>query len=182
MRDSVAVRNPLQAPFLVLWLAAAAAGAQEPAQVPTGLDLPGLVGLTLPEALQRLGPPGEMFAARGEEGWQDDVVFYYPSHLYLFWYQNRVWQARVDSRYSGGFLAKGAASAGTPAGGAEAGTQAALSMGWSREQVLSVLGPPMREIDGSLVYHLEDRGYPVRLRLYFREGQLADAYCFRGDL
>ncbi len=46
----------------------------------------------------------------------------------------------------------------------------------------ALLGPPMREIGDSLVYHLEDRGYPVRLRLYFREGLLADAYCYRGDL
>ena len=168
--------------LLPLWLAAAAAVAQEPVQAAPALDLASLVGLTLPQALDFFGAPEQMFSVRGEEGWQDDVVFYYPSHLYLFWHQNRVWQARVDERYSGIFLAEGA-KAGTDAG-AEAPKPAAriLAMGRSREQVLAVLGPPMREIDGSLVYHLEDRGYPVRLRLYFRDGQLADAYCFRGDL
>jgi hypothetical protein len=196
--------------LLPLWLAAAAAGAQEAAPVPPEadpLDLPSLVGLTLPEALEHLGVPAEMFASRGEEGWQDDVVFYYPSHLYLFWYRNRVWQARLDERYSGSFLAAVVGPVGTE-GGAKADREAAakagaaeadldktattaekaaaavkaLVMGRSRDQVLTVLGPPMREIDGSLVYHLEDRGYPVRLRLYFRDGRLVDAYCYRGDL
>jgi hypothetical protein len=137
--------------------------AQEPAR--QELDLPALVGLTLPEALARFGAPEQVFAARGEESWQDDVVFYYPDHLYLFWYQSRVWQVRVDELHAGGFLAS-----------------RALAMGARREEVLGLLGPPMRELDESLVYHLEDRGYPVRLRLYFRDGRLADAYCYRGDL
>jgi hypothetical protein len=165
-------------------LAAAAAAAQEralpqpdplggsapprgdlPAPERPALDLAVVVGLTLAEAFERFGAPQRVFADRGEEGWQDDVVFFYPGHLYLFWYQDRVWQARVDEHYAGGFLAA-----------------RALVMGARREEVLGLLGPPMRELDDSLVYHLEDRGYPVRLRLYFREGLLADAYCYRGDL
>jgi hypothetical protein len=152
----------------LLLLAAAAAVAQDPyppAAAPPELDLPALVGLTLPEAIQRFGAPEQVFAARGQESWQDDVVFYYPGHLYLFWYQNRVWQARVDENFAGSFLASGP-----------------LAMRRSREEVLGLLGRPMREIGDSLIYHLEDRGYPVRLRLYFREGLLADAYCYRGDL
>jgi hypothetical protein len=156
-------------------LAAASAAAQDaappqpsldpltPAQ--PALDLAAIVGLTLGEAFERLGAPQRVFADRGEESWQDDVVFFYPGHLYLFWYQDRVWQARVDEHHAGGFLAA-----------------RALAMGARREEVLGLLGPPMRELGDSLVYHLEDRGYPVRLRLYFREGLLADAYCYRGDL
>jgi len=164
--------------LLALWLTAAAAQAQVPSlpqpgtspplapdPATAGLDLPALVGLTLSEALEKFGAPQQVFCARGPEGWQDDVVFYYPGHLYLFWYQDRVWQARVDEHHSEGFLAS-----------------RALAMGLGREEVLAVLGPPMRELGDSLVYHLEDRGYPVRLRLYFREGKLADAYCYRGDL
>jgi hypothetical protein len=141
------------------------AAVDPPAQGEPALDLAALVGLTLPEAFERFGPPQRVFAARGEESWQDDVVFFYSGHLYLFWYQERVWQARVDEHHAGGFLAAWR-----------------LSMGAGREEVLGLLGPPMRELADSLVYHLEDRGYPVRLRLYFREGLLADAYCYRGDL
>jgi hypothetical protein len=141
----------------------AAADPPAPGQLP--LDLSALVGLTLSEALARFGAPLRVFAARGEESWQDDVVFFYAGHLYLYWYQERVWQARLDENHPGGFLA-----------------DRRLSMGARREEVLGLLGPPMRELGGSLVYHLEDRGYPVRLRLYFREGLLVDAYCYRGDL
>jgi hypothetical protein len=177
---SAAVRRLPAAWLLALWLPAAgwaqepslpgcnppsAAPGSPPAADPAGLDLPALVGLTLAEALGRLGAPERVFCARGPESWQDDVVFYYPAHLYLFWYQDRVWQARVDERHTGGFLAS-----------------PALAMGARREDALAVLGPPLRELEDSLVYHLEDRGYPVRLRLYFREGRLADAYCYRGDL
>jgi hypothetical protein len=151
----------LSAPLALLLVLAAASLAAEPAAVPDP-DLPALVGLTLSEALERLGAPEEVFAARGAEAWEDDVVFYYPRHLYLFWYQNRVWQARLDARYEGRFLA--------------------LSMGLSRAEVVAALGAPMRELPDSLVYQLEDRGYPVRLRLYFEEDRLVDAYCFRADL
>jgi hypothetical protein len=55
-------------------------------------------------------------------------------------------------------------------------------MGAGRGEVLAVLGAPMKELPESLVYQLEDRGYPVRLRLYFEEDHLVDAYCYRGDL
>ncbi len=145
---------------LALLLALAASSAQ--AQDVQSLDLPALVGLTPAEALERLGAPAEVSAVRGEEAWQDDVVFFYPQHLYLFWYQNRVWQVRLDALYQGGFLG--------------------LAMGASRSAVRQALGAPMKELEDSVVYQLEERGYPVRLRLYFEEERLVDLYCYRGDL
>jgi hypothetical protein len=125
-------------------------------------DLPALIGLTLEEVHQNLGVPVEVYALRGQEPEQDDVVFYYPSHLYLFWFENRVWQVRADSRFSGQVFA--------------------LSMGASRQQVIAALGRPILEFSDSLVFHIEDRGYPIQARLYFDEGGLTDVYCFRGDL
>ena len=149
----------LPAPLaLLLVLAASSAQAQEV----QSLDLPGLVGLNLAEALERFGAPAEVSAVRGEEAWQDDVVFFYPQHLYLFWYQNRVWQVRLDALYEGGFRG--------------------LAMGASRSAVRQALGAPMKELEDSVVYQLEERGYPVRLRLYFEEERLVDLYCYRGDL
>ncbi len=159
-----AAQTPAPAPALPEPSQSPASADPRPA-LPARVDLPALVGLSLAEALQRLGAPEQVFCARGAENWQDDVVFYYPAHLYLFWYQDRVWQARVDERYVGAFLAS-----------------SLLAMGANRQEALATLGPPMREVGDSLVYHLEDRGYPVRLRLYFREGRLADVYCYRGDL
>ena len=126
------------------------------------VDLPALIGLTLGEVHQSLGAPAEVYALRGQEPEQDDVVFYYPSHLYLFWFENRVWQVRADSRFPGQVFA--------------------LSMGASRQQVIAALGRPILEFPDSLVFHIEDRGYPIQARLYFDESGLADVYCFRGDL
>ena len=126
------------------------------------LDLSALIGLTLEEAYQSLGAPLEVYTLRGTEPGQDDVVFYYPRHLYLFWFQNRVWQARTDARYRG--------------------TVFSVSMGSSRQRVLEVMGRPFRDFEDSLVFHIEDRGYPVQARFYFENECLSDVYCFRGDL
>jgi hypothetical protein len=126
------------------------------------LDLPALIGLTLEEVHQRLGAPAQVYVLRGSEPEQDDVVFYYSSHLYLFWFENRVWQVRVDRRFSGRVFS--------------------LPLGTSRQQVTETMGRPILEFPDSLVFHIEDRGYPVQARLYFDEDGLADVYCFRGDL
>ena len=126
------------------------------------LDLSALIGLTLEETYQSLGAPLEVYPLRGTEPGQDDVVFFYPGHLYLFWFQNRVWQARTDGRYQG--------------------TVFSVRMGVSRQRVLEVMGRPVQEFEDSLVFHLEDRGYPVQARFYFENECLSDVYCFRGDL
>lgn len=136
-------------------------------------DAAGLIGLGPAEALRSLGAPSEVFAHRGEEGWQDDVVFYYPGGLYLFWYQSRIWQVRADARFTGSFLG--------------------LRMGWAREQVVAAVARPFRELDDSLVFFLPDASllpgsggrnlgtYPLRLRAFFRDAKLSDLYFYRGD-
>jgi hypothetical protein len=126
------------------------------------LDVPALIGLTLEEVYRSLGAPAEVYALRGETPEQDDVVFYYPSHVYLFWFENRVWQVRLDGRFSGEVFS--------------------FSMGISRQQAIAKLGRPILQFPDSLVFHIEDRGYPIQARLYFDEGGLVDLYCFRGDL
>jgi hypothetical protein len=126
------------------------------------MELPALIGLNLEEVHQILGVPAEVYALRGPEPDQDDVVFYYPDHLYLFWFENRIWQVRADRRFPGRVFS--------------------FSMGASRQQVIEKMGRPILEFPDSLVFHIEDRGYPIQARLYFDEDGLADVYCFRGDL
>lgn len=126
------------------------------------LDLPAMIGLTLEEAYQSLGSPAELYVVRGKEPAQDDVVFYYADHLYLFWYENRVWQVRADGRFTG--------------------TVFSLPMGVSRRRVTETMGRPILESEDFLAFHIEDRGYPVQIRFYFENDALRDVYCFRGDL
>ncbi len=132
-----------------------------------------LIGMGLSDAFATLGAPAEVFAFRGAENRLDDVVFYFASNLYVFWYENRIWQVRADGRYGGAFLG--------------------LRMGWTREQVVAAVGRPFQEVAESLVFFLPDasllpgaggrnRGlYPLRLRAFFQEGKLADLYLYRGD-
>jgi hypothetical protein len=150
--------------------AASAAGPAAAAAVPDPLSY---IGITLAEASVALGTPAEVFSYRGGEGWQDDVVFFYPSHLYLFWFRNRVWQVRVDAKYVDVFLG--------------------LRIGMARDEVISAVGRQYQELPDSLVFFLADasllvgtdgrsRGaYPLRLRAFFGDGKLSDAYLYRGD-
>lgn len=127
-----------------------------------GAHPPGsLLGLTLAQATADFGAPAEVFPVRGKAAWQDDVVFYYPDHSYLFWFRNRVWQVRVDRRFKGTILG--------------------LQMGDSRQKVEKVLGTPFHVGGSSEIFILPDRGFPVRARLFFTDNKMSDLYVYRGD-
>ena len=124
-------------------------------------DISRYIGMEPGEAIAALGAPAEIFPLRGDAAGEDDVVFYYPRHLYLFWFGNHVWQVRLDRRYEGEILG--------------------LKMGARRQEVLALLGSPLAEPEDTLIFQLTDRGYPVRLRLFFSTDGLNDVYCDRGD-
>lgn len=129
------------------------------------LDPLPLIGMDARAVYERLGPPLQLYTHRGASAEQDDVVFFYPQHLYLFWFDSRVWQVRFDEGFTG--------------------TVFGLRIGASRGQVREVMGRPIREEreeEQALFFHLEDRGYPVQAGFYFAQGRLVDVYCFRGDL
>ncbi|MDR3247824.1 MAG: hypothetical protein LBT39_03470, partial [Treponema sp.] len=70
-----------------------------PAQsaVPDG-DPEAFIGLTLEGLFARFGVPREVYALRGQEEWQDDVVLVYPQgDFYVF--RDRVWQVGVPSAH-----------------------------------------------------------------------------------
>jgi len=119
------------------------------------------LGLGLAEALARFGVPDTVFAVRGAEAWQDDVVFSYASGLSLFWFGDRLWQIRFAAPYAGSIYG--------------------LSIGDPADRARSSLGEPYDAPEGELVYRLPYQGYPVRLRLVVKEGRFADAYLYRAD-
>jgi hypothetical protein len=153
--------------FICLALPANAQNAGSTAKQQT-LAAPELLGFQLSQAYGSLGAPDHVYSVRGAQPWKDDVVFFYPSHLYLYWYHDRVWQVRFDKDYDGTFLS--------------------LTMGLTREQVRSVLGKPLHIDTDWDLFQLQngspgnpDRGYPVRVRLFFSADRLSDAYIYRGD-
>jgi len=132
-------------------------------QIPqtTGKNSISWLGMDLETVYKEFGVPQEVFCYRADKNEDDNVVFYYKNHIYLFWFENRVWVVRFDKRFESEFLG--------------------LKMGMPREQVLEILGNKFKEADDSLVFYLPDQGFPVRLRLFFKENMLFDAYVYRGD-
>lgn len=62
------------------------------------MDPAALIGLTLGDLINRFGMPQSVYAVRGLEDWQDDVVFVYPlGDFYVF--RDRVWQLGLKSAY-----------------------------------------------------------------------------------
>ncbi len=113
------------------------------------------------EAVKALGLPHDMFTWRGEDASRDNVVFFYPDAVYLFWFRDRVWQVRFDRRY------------GSPVLG--------LTLGMSREQVLSIRAGRVFGSGDSLYFDLDSPDFPVRVRLVFEVGFLTDVYVYRSD-
>lgn len=129
--------------------------------LPGSRPLASLLGMTLQEATNAFGAPVDVFPLRGHHAWEDDVVFYYADHSYLFWFRNRVWEVRVDRRFTG--------------------TALGVKMGESKAQVQKVLGKPFHIGKSSEMFILPNRGFPVRARLFFSKGRLSDLYVYRAD-
>lgn len=125
------------------------------------LDPTRLIGLDLKSALSTLGVPQEVFPFRGPDETQDNVVFYYADYLYLFWYQNRVWQVRCDRRFA------------RPIFG--------LTLGLPRETIVRTFPRPLTENGDSLYFDIDETQYPIRVRLVIADGVLSDVYVYRSD-
>jgi hypothetical protein len=141
--------------FVVLTLFCAASAHAE------DFDPTRLIGLNLEAAVQALGLPREMYCYRQALPEEDDVVFYYPDSVYLFWFQNRVWQVRCDRRF--------------------AATVLGLSLGMPRDQVRWMGMQPLSEEGDSLYFDLNGGSYPMRMRLVFADNRLTDLYVYRSD-
>ena len=129
--------------------------------VRNSVDFTSFLGMEIDEAYSVFGAPVEMFSVRGDKAWQDDVVFYYKKSFYLFWYKNRIWQVRADSRYTGKVNG--------------------IAIGDLKESVMETLGESYFEDERSIFFILQDKGYPVRARIFLTEGSVSDIYIYRAD-
>ena len=141
--------------FLLFLLLAFPAGAES-------LEVTHVIGMELKSAIEAFGLPQSMFSFRGTEEARDDVVFYYPDHMYLFWYKDRVWQGRFDRRSTTVFQG--------------------LSPGMTRREVeAAVKERPLVSSGDSLYFDLDADSFPVRVRLVFAGSDLSDIYVYRSD-
>jgi hypothetical protein len=120
-----------------------------------------LLGMDAAAALDSFGPPREVFPVRGAGQDEDDVVFFYDSFLYLFWFQNRVWQVRFDRRFDGSVLG--------------------LAIGMSRAEVETCCRGRLVASEDSSYFDLPGCPCPVRVRVVFEEGYASDIYVYRSD-
>lgn len=126
------------------------------------IEAAGVIGLQLKPVVDAFGLPQSMFSFRGSDETRDDVVFYYPDHMYLFWYKDRVWQVRFDRRASK--VIHG------------------VSLGMSRTEVESAVPErPLVASGDSLYFDLDAASFPVRVRLVFAGDTVSDIYVYRSD-
>jgi hypothetical protein len=147
---------------LALALAALAPGLSADAPPLLDDDPSAMLGLTVSEALSRLGPPSSVAAVRGDEAWQDDVAFVYAPGYTLFLYGDRLWQLRLAAPYAGSVYG--------------------LFLGDSAEKACSLLGQPFESGPEFLLYRMPYKAFPVRLRLVLAGGRVVDAYLYRADV
>jgi hypothetical protein len=115
-----------------------------------------LIGLSLEALISRYGPPQSVYAVRGLEEWQDDVVVVY-NDWDLYIYRDRVWQLSLKSVYG-------------------------ISLGDPRGVVALVLGEEVRSFEGYLLYTLPSRSWPLQMRMNLDDsGRISAMYMYRSD-
>ena len=154
---------------LFLFFSSVAAGAEDYGElIDFSQPFSRLLGFTPTEVFDVFGAPAEVYSLRNSEPGFDNVVFFYDSFLYVYLYENRVWQVRVDERhvFDGPF-----------------------EFGMRKDDFTDVFGDPILENDEelggiayhSLIYQWYPGTWPVRLRAVFVEHELMDLYFYRGD-
>jgi len=114
------------------------------------------VGMTLTDLIGRFGTPAAVFAARGNELWQDDVVFRYAGGDFYI-YRDRVWQVKLASAFG-------------------------VSNGDSKTAALAVLGNTAQDRGDYALLPLTGGNWPLMLRVNFNEtGFVAAIYIYRPD-
>ena len=113
------------------------------------------VGLRLDDLIMRFGIPQTVYAARGGENWQDDVVFVYNEGDF-FIYRDRVWQIGVKSAIG-------------------------MRIGDAKAVAFLVLGEDLQDQGDYLLYSFSGRGWPLSLRINLSGDRISAIYVFRPD-
>ena len=125
------------------------------AQSNNNSDPSALIGMTLSDLIKNYGVPKNVYAVRGVDAWQDDVVFVY-DNIEFFIFGNRVWQLKVRSAYN-------------------------IKNGDTRVAVGRAMGEG-RSFEGYSLYQLPGKAWPLMLRINWdSSGKVAGLYIYRSD-
>jgi hypothetical protein len=115
-----------------------------------------LIGLKLEDLLSRFGVPQSVYAVRGREEWQDDVVFVYGEGDFYV-YGDRVWQIGLKSHRG-------------------------VSLGDSKPAAALVLGNEAEDRGDQFLLALSGRSWPLMFRINFSSaGRVTALYIYRPD-
>jgi hypothetical protein len=119
-------------------------------------EIASFIGLTLHELIAQFGVPQEVYALRGSEAWQDDVVFVYEQGDFYI-YRDRVWQVSVK-------------------------TAGAIVCGDDWNTVQLFMGMARYELDHCLIYSLSGSAWPLMIRFNFDEtNSVSEIFVYRPD-
>ena len=113
------------------------------------------MGLKLEDLFLRYGAPKTVHAARGDEDWQDDVVFVY-NEWDFYIYRDRVWQIGLKSGYG-------------------------VKIGDPKVAALMVLADKAQDKGDYLLYPITGGVWPLSLRINFTAGRISGIFVFRTD-
>ncbi|MDR0722850.1 MAG: hypothetical protein LBF75_08715 [Treponema sp.] len=119
-------------------------------------DVSSFVGLTLEGLITRCGFPQSVYAVRGNETWQDDVVFTYEvGDFYM--YKDRVWQIQVKTAYG-------------------------IKIGDNLTSISWILGEGTQMYSNYFLIPLRGHPWPLTIRLNFTSAGLISAiFIYRPD-
>jgi len=113
------------------------------------------IGLRLEDIFLRYGAPNTVRAERGNEYWQDDVVFVYNEwDFYIF--RDRVWQIGLKSGYG-------------------------MKIGDIKAAALLALADKAKDEGDYLLYPLSGGAWPLSLRVNFNAGKISGIFVYRTD-
>jgi hypothetical protein len=134
---------------LLLWLFGGVSAFSQSAADPSQL-----VGMTLESVFSRFGVPKAVYALRGLESWQDDVVFEYED-LDLYIYKDRVWQAGLKEAYG-------------------------IALGDHRSAAVLALGEGYQNFEDHILFSLPGGGWPLMLRINLNAaGSVSALFIYR---
>jgi hypothetical protein len=113
------------------------------------------IGMKLDGLYQRFGAPQAVYAARGGETWQDDVVFVYNEGDFYV-YRDRVWQVGIKSIYG-------------------------IRVGDAKSVAMLVLGENAQDQGDYALYSFSGGAWPLSLRVNFTAGKISAIYVYRPD-
>ena len=114
------------------------------------------VGMTLTQLIEHMGAPQSVAVARGDETWQDDVVFRYANGDF-FIHRDRVWQARFLS-------------------------VCGVSVNDRKAAVLQIMGNTAKDNGDHALLSIYGKDWPITLRVNFNEsGQVSEIFIYRTD-